>query len=142
VEVCGGGRYDGLARVLGSDRDDQGVGFAFGLERLWQALQAQGGDVATATASADVLVMASSTRARNQAIGLAEALRSEGIRVILETNRNIKEITISSKAMGIACVIEVGVDPMSVFLHDLAGRTRSRVAVADLPGLLGKGRRR
>ena len=34
VEVCGGGRYDGLARVFGSDRDDRGVGFAFGLERL------------------------------------------------------------------------------------------------------------
>ncbi|MGC8638559.1 MAG: ATP phosphoribosyltransferase regulatory subunit [Isosphaeraceae bacterium] len=34
VEVCGGGRYDGLARVLGSTRDDRGAGFAFGLERL------------------------------------------------------------------------------------------------------------
>ena len=34
IEVCGGGRYDGLAKVLGSDRDDRGVGFAFGLERL------------------------------------------------------------------------------------------------------------
>ncbi len=34
VEVCGGGRYDGLARVLGSDRDHHGAGFAFGLERL------------------------------------------------------------------------------------------------------------
>lgn len=38
VEVCGGGRYDGLARVLGSDRDDRGVGFAFGLERLLNVL--------------------------------------------------------------------------------------------------------
>ena len=38
VEVCGGGRYDGLARVLGSDRDDRGVGFAFGLERLMEIL--------------------------------------------------------------------------------------------------------
>jgi histidyl-tRNA synthetase len=38
IEVCGGGRYDGLARVLGSDRDDRGVGFAFGLERLLGAL--------------------------------------------------------------------------------------------------------
>ena len=28
IEVCGGGRYDGLARVLGSNRDDRGVGFA------------------------------------------------------------------------------------------------------------------
>jgi histidyl-tRNA synthetase len=34
IEVCGGGRYDGLAQVLGSDRDGHGVGFAFGLERL------------------------------------------------------------------------------------------------------------
>jgi histidyl-tRNA synthetase len=34
IDVCGGGRYDGLSRVLGSDRDPRGVGFAFGLERL------------------------------------------------------------------------------------------------------------
>ena len=39
VEVCGGGRYDGLARVLGSHRDDRGAGFAFGLERLYAVLQ-------------------------------------------------------------------------------------------------------
>lgn len=38
VEVCGGGRYDGLAQVLGSDRDGRGVGFAFGLERLAEIL--------------------------------------------------------------------------------------------------------
>jgi histidyl-tRNA synthetase len=42
VEVGGGGRYDGLARVLGSDRDDRGVGFALGLERVARALQAAG----------------------------------------------------------------------------------------------------
>jgi histidyl-tRNA synthetase len=37
VDVCGGGRYDGLSQVLGSSRDDRGVGFAFGLERLAEA---------------------------------------------------------------------------------------------------------
>lgn len=41
VAVCHGGRYDGLARVLGSDRDPHGVGFAFGLERLVHALEAR-----------------------------------------------------------------------------------------------------
>jgi histidyl-tRNA synthetase len=41
IEVCGGGRYDGLAHVLGSDRDDRGVGFAFGLERLAEACAAR-----------------------------------------------------------------------------------------------------
>ena len=40
-EVCGGGRYDGLARALGSTRDVGGVGFAFGLERLRDALDAR-----------------------------------------------------------------------------------------------------
>jgi hypothetical protein len=38
VEVCGGGRYDGLARALGSARGVGGVGFAFGLERLRDVL--------------------------------------------------------------------------------------------------------
>jgi histidyl-tRNA synthetase len=42
VEVCGGGRYDGLAQVLGSDRDGRGAGFAFGLERLAEVLDAPG----------------------------------------------------------------------------------------------------
>jgi histidyl-tRNA synthetase len=41
IEVCGGGRYDGLAHVLGSDRDARGVGFAFGLERLAEACAAR-----------------------------------------------------------------------------------------------------
>ena len=48
VEVCGGGRYDGLARVLCSDRDDRGVGFAFGLERLMEACGARAARVAAA----------------------------------------------------------------------------------------------
>lgn len=43
VEVCGGGRYDGLARVLGSDRDHRGAGFAIGLERLVGILDATTG---------------------------------------------------------------------------------------------------
>lgn len=41
LAVCHGGRYDGLARVLGSDRDPHGVGFAFGLERVHDALAAR-----------------------------------------------------------------------------------------------------
>ena len=40
VEVCGGGRYDGLARALGSAVDVGGVGFAFGLERLRDVVDA------------------------------------------------------------------------------------------------------
>jgi histidyl-tRNA synthetase len=37
--IGGGGRYDGLARVLGGTADDRGAGFAFGLERLAAAIE-------------------------------------------------------------------------------------------------------
>lgn len=42
LDVCGGGRYDGLAQVLGAGagRDSRGVGFAFGLERVAEVLDA------------------------------------------------------------------------------------------------------
>jgi histidyl-tRNA synthetase len=46
LDVCGGGRYDGLARVLGSTRDDRGAGFAFGLERLAEVCPAGPPDTA------------------------------------------------------------------------------------------------
>jgi histidyl-tRNA synthetase len=42
IDICGGGRYDGLARVLGSSRDDRGAGFAIGLERLVEVCAARG----------------------------------------------------------------------------------------------------
>ena len=38
IEVGGGGRYDGLSRVLGGESDLPGVGFALGLERLLAAI--------------------------------------------------------------------------------------------------------
>jgi histidyl-tRNA synthetase len=47
IGVCGGGRYDGLARVLGSNRDDRGAGFAFGLERLAEVAKTVSADSKT-----------------------------------------------------------------------------------------------
>ena len=83
IELCGGGRYDGLARVLGSDRDPRGVGFAFGLERLRSVLDAQGPASRKARKGPLVLVP-SSPEALPHAIWLVTRLRSEGCRVILE----------------------------------------------------------
>ena len=39
--VCGGGRYDGLFRIMGA-QDTPAVGFAMGLERLLMIMEAQG----------------------------------------------------------------------------------------------------
>jgi histidyl-tRNA synthetase len=38
AQLCGGGRYDRLMRVVGSNRDIKACGFAFGIERLLSLL--------------------------------------------------------------------------------------------------------
>lgn len=38
-QLCGGGRYDDLIRVLGASQDVPAVGFAYGLERILQELR-------------------------------------------------------------------------------------------------------
>lgn len=43
VQIAGGGRYDGLARALGADRDIPAAGCAIRTERLLAATAAQGG---------------------------------------------------------------------------------------------------
>lgn len=81
VEVCGGGRYDGFARVLGSDRDDRGVGFAFGLERLQLAL-GEGRPEPTADTSG-YLVVPQGPEQGAEAIRLVSELRTGGHRAVL-----------------------------------------------------------
>jgi len=92
VEVCGGGRYDGLARVLGSDRDDRGVGFAFGLERLAAVLDAQrehGPGVGPPARG--WLVIAPGESDAPAAARLAAMLRVQGFRALLETGTGAPE---------------------------------------------------
>ena len=75
--VCGGGRYDGLAEVLGGP-PTPGVGFALGLDRLLLALREEGatlpGELAVACFVVSIGPAASQAGAR-----LVGALRDAGI---------------------------------------------------------------
>ena len=84
VEVCGGGRYDGLARVLGSDLDDRGVGFAFGLERVGRAL----GTVEAPTSRTLARVAPTSPEALPIAARVADALRRAGGSAVLAQDQD------------------------------------------------------
>src|SRR5207344_1666396 len=75
--VCGGGRYDGLAEVLGGP-STPGVGFALGLDRLLVALQEEGaalpGEVGLAC-----FVVAIGTEAAGAGERLVDELRNAAI---------------------------------------------------------------
>jgi histidyl-tRNA synthetase len=148
VEVCGGGRYDGLARVLGSDRDDRGVGFAFGLERLLQVREARGHRPSPA-ARRGFLVAPLRPEARAHAIRLATRIRAGRARAVLEPGRTLDEATARAGALGLAWVVGVRGpldDPGALTLRDAADRTEADSSLAHLDRLAreqaeGEGRR-
>jgi len=75
--VCGGGRYDYLARELG-DIDCAGLGFAMGLERLLMVMEAQELPLGE-NKPCDVYVASMGDNANVYASGLCARLRSEGV---------------------------------------------------------------
>lgn len=134
VEVGGGGRYDGLARVLGSPRDDRGVGFAFGLERLASVLDAQGRPSPGNPRPALVVVADDPSHAPHAA-RLAAELRSLGVRVLLDSGRSVASALDSAARSGADRVISVsgpvdGRDTLT--LHDPGGNPPVFLAPGDL----------
>jgi histidyl-tRNA synthetase len=107
VEVCGGGRYDGLARVFGSDRDDRGAGFAFGLERLDAVLRAQG-HRADARRPKTFLVVPIQSDLLKEAAEAVSLIRSRGFRAILEANWNSGDKLSRATALGATRILAVG----------------------------------
>ena len=85
---CAGGRYDGLFEELGG-KSTPGIGFAAGIERLILNLQTQtyeGG----ISAKKPLILCYNGIPAKNDAIKLAETLRSEDQLVLLAPNRSLK----------------------------------------------------
>jgi len=74
--LCGGGRYDGLAEVLGG-APTPGVGFGLGLDRVLMAMVEEG--VPLPEPPAGVFVVAIGDEARSVARDLVRGLRAEGM---------------------------------------------------------------
>jgi histidyl-tRNA synthetase len=75
--VCGGGRYDGLAEVLGGE-PTPGVGFGLGLERLLLAA-AEEGVAPIPSRAARCYVVALGEEARREGQAILRELRQAGI---------------------------------------------------------------
>ena len=75
--VCGGGRYDGLAEILGGDHTP-GIGFGSGMERLVLTMKEQGIQV-PGLPSPEVTLVYRGQQAKRRALQLLNGLREAGI---------------------------------------------------------------
>jgi len=78
--VCGGGRYDGLAELIGG-KPAPGIGWGLGIERVLDLLQQSG--VEPPAAVPDVYAIVPSIEALPAAMQAAEALRAAGVAVLM-----------------------------------------------------------
>ena len=141
VELGGGGRYDGLARVFGSDRDDRGVGFAFGLERIDQILQAKsaGNRSPEPFLARSALVIPATTDSISSAVKLAAQIRARGGRAILESGWEPTEMSERAQALGArwsVVVTAAGVAEPTLSLYDHLQGTKRPGTSAEVPRII------
>ncbi len=106
--LAGGGRYDGLAEVLGSSVPVPGVGFAAGIERLFLALQSRGAHMA-AQAKPDVFLVALGSTAERWSVRHAQELRDAHLSVAFDTlGRSMKAQMKEANRLGAAMAVIVG----------------------------------
>jgi histidyl-tRNA synthetase len=138
-QLCGGGRYDDLIRVLGAAQDTPAVGFAYGLERILHELR-RGGYKATAP-GVQALVVPVSDSDVAQAAQVATRLREQGTSIELFTppTRNLSQALTLADKRGTPFVIIVGstereTDQLTV--RDMHAGTQATYPIADLSRLV------
>jgi histidyl-tRNA synthetase len=127
--IMGGGRYDGLAEMLGGP-PTPGIGFGSGLERLVLVLGE--GD---APPGPDLYIAAAAPEARDPAFALAIAARRAGLSAEIDyTGRSLKAQMKAANRLGARVVALIGEDELtagSVTLRDMQTGDQTSVARAE-----------
>ncbi len=136
----GGGRYDLLARELGSKKPVPAVGFAAGIERLFMALAAQGVTMPEAAPPPDVFLVALGDEAARWAFAEAQRLRDEGLRTALDLRgRSMKAQMREANRQGAPFTLIVGKDELErrqAVVKEMASGEQSEVPFEDLIRIL------
>jgi len=104
--ILGGGRYDGLAELLGSPQPAPGIGFAIGEDRLVLALQEQ---APTILRGPDAYIAPVGEGMNRAAIQLAKELRHAGIVVELgDRSFKLKKLLETAAKIGSRYAVIVG----------------------------------
>ncbi len=106
--VAGGGRYDDLVKVVGGPQLPA-TGMAIGLERLIEALKAEGAFEGFNYAPATLAVVPVKREMLRYAARVAEELRARGVKVLLDiSGRKLSSALESIGKLGIPLVVIVG----------------------------------
>ena len=140
--ICSGGRYDNLAEYY-TDKKLPGVGISIGATRLFYVLEEQGLlNPAQPTAPADVLVIPMSEDFV-KAVEVATALRDNGIRTQLYTEKKKFKAKIGyADKLGIPYVVFLGEDEIAnnvITLKDMTSGEQKTLPVAEAVALLKDG---
>jgi histidyl-tRNA synthetase len=127
--ILGGGRYDGLAELLGSPQPAPGIGFAIGEDRLVMALQARATEAA---AGVDVYVAPVGEGMNRKALRLAGDLRREGLAVELgDEGFRLKKMFETATKAGAKYILIVGENEVKADAFSLKNlATGEQVSVA------------
>ncbi len=135
--VCGGGRYDGLAEVLGGP-PTPGVGFAAGMERAVMVMKTQGIAVPPLPRP-EIFLAFMGDAARDFAVQLLVDLRRAGWGVQIAMGGSLRAQLRQANRRQARVAVIIGEDELAqgqVTVRDMAAGEQSRVATADLDARL------
>ncbi|MBQ3379596.1 MAG: histidine--tRNA ligase [Clostridia bacterium] len=137
--VCGGGRYDYLARELG-DIDCAGLGFAMGIERLLLVMEAQGLFMGE-NKPCDLYIASMGDEANVFASGLAAAMRAKGVSVETDLmKKSLKAQMKYSDRLGARFCIVIGESEMETRkaqLKNMATGEKTDIDLSDVSAAAG-----
>ncbi len=132
--VCGGGRYDGLAEMLGGP-PTPGVGFGLGIDRNVLTMKVQGLSVPPLPVPR-VMVLHLGEAARRQAVQVTDSLRSAGIDVWLAFGqRGLKSQLREAGKRNISYTVILAEDELKrgmAAVRDMAASSQTDVPLAEL----------
>ena len=109
--LCGGGRYNGLVEMIGGPQTP-GIGFAFSIERLLAALEAEGVELPV-TQEIDCYIVTMGEEAQDYSVKLLHQLRQAGLSAEKDyLGRKIKTQFKSADRMNAKLVAVLGEDEL------------------------------
>ena len=137
--LAGGGRYDRLAEVLGSDAPVPAVGFAAGIERVFLALDAADVD-RPGTPTPDVFIAALGEEAEQWVFRTSQELRAAGLHVAHDLKgRSLKAQMKEANRQNAPYALIIGgneLEAEAATVKEMQSGEQQEVPFADLPEYL------